>query len=76
MEAPIHFMGSLFNQLGLDGSDEAINDFIDNNAPIPKNIKLHEADFWTESQSLCLEKMINEDADWAEIADQLSVLLR
>lgn len=76
MEAPIHSMGSLFNQLGLDRADEAIKDFIDNNAPIPNKIKLHEADFWTESQSLCLEKMIDEDADWAEIADRLSVLLR
>lgn len=76
MEAPMHSMESLFKQLGLAYTSEAVKDFIDNNAPIPSKIKLHEADFWTESQSLCLEKMIDEDADWAEVADQLSVLLR
>ncbi|MFT6268311.1 MAG: hypothetical protein ACJAVV_001119 [Alphaproteobacteria bacterium] len=76
MEAPIHSMESLFEQLGLDGSSEAVTNFIQKNAPIPNTVKLHEADFWTESQSLCLEEMIDVDADWAEIVDQLSLLLR
>ncbi|MFT4655094.1 MAG: hypothetical protein ACJA0G_000762 [Kangiellaceae bacterium] len=76
MEAPIHSMTSLFQQLGLDGTLKGVNDFIDKNAPIPDKVKLHEADFWTQSQSLCLEEMVDEDADWAEIVDQLNILLR
>jgi hypothetical protein len=76
MEAPIHSMELLFQQLGLDGTSQAVAHFIDKNAPIAQEVKLHEADFWTESQSLCLAEMIDEDADWAEIVDQLNVLLR
>lgn len=76
METPIHTMSSLFKQLGLDNSTKAISDFINNNKPIPKAKKLHEAAFWTESQAYCLQKMIDEDADWAEIVDQLNLLLR
>jgi hypothetical protein len=76
MEAPNHSMETLFQQLGLEGTDKAITDFITKNGPIADNVKLHEADFWTESQSFFLAQMIDEDADWAEVVDQLSVLLR
>lgn len=76
MEAPVHSIEALFKQLGLDGTSSAVKSFIANNAPIHHNLKLHEAAFWTESQAYCLKKMLDEDADWAEIADQLNVLLR
>jgi hypothetical protein len=76
MEAPIHSMELLFQQLGLDGTNKAVASFIDKNAPIANDVKLHEADFWISSQSECLKKMVDEDADWAEIVDQLNVLLR
>lgn len=76
MQPPVHSIQSLFEQLGLDGTSKGIQDFIDKNGPIPQDVKLHEADFWTQSQSTFLANMIKEDADWAEVVDQLSVRLR
>ncbi|TQV87230.1 DUF2789 domain-containing protein [Aliikangiella coralliicola] len=76
MEQPIHNLISLFNQLGLDSSDEAIKDFIGRNKPIPDDVELHNADFWNVSQSSFLKQVIDDDADWAEVVDQLNVMLR
>ena len=76
MEPPIHSLVSLFGQLGLDDSDEAIEKFISNNHPLPDNLELHKADFWSSSQASFLKKSKDEDADWAEIVDQLDVMLR
>ncbi len=76
MESPIHSMTSLFDQLGMDSSDQAIEIFIDDNRPLASNIELHEAEFWNASQASFLKQEIDEDADWAEIVDQLDALLR
>ena len=42
METPIHSQSSLFQQLGLESTDSAIETFIDNHRPLPGNIELHE----------------------------------
>ena len=76
MEPPIHNLVSLFSQLGLDSTDEAIDSFISRNNPLPANVELHKADFWSSSQASFLKQAKDEDADWAEIVDQLDVLLR
>ncbi len=76
METPIHSIVSLFDQLGLDSTDEAIEDFIKRNSPLPGNIELYKADFWNSSQASFLKQVIDEDADWAEIVDQLDAMLR
>ena len=76
MEMPTHTIVSLFNQLGLESTDEAMDAFINRNSPLPGNIMLHEADFWNTSQASCLKDMKDEDADWAEIVDQLDAMLR
>ena len=76
MEAPIHSMTSLFDQLGLDSTDQAIETFIDDHRPLQGNIELHEADFWSASQASFLKQEKDEDADLAEIVDQLDALLR
>ena len=76
MEMPTHTIVSLFNQLGLESTDEAMDAFINRNSPLPGNIMLHEADFWNTSQASCLKDMKYEDADWAEIVDQLDTMLR
>ena len=73
---PTHTIVSLFNQLGLESTDEAMDAFINRNSPLPGNIMLHEADFWNTSQASCLKDMKDEDADWAEIVDQLDAMLR
>jgi hypothetical protein len=43
METPIHSQSSLFQQLGLESTDSAIETSIDNHRPLPGNIELHEA---------------------------------
>ena len=76
METPIHSMTSLFDQLGLDSSERAIEEFIDRHRPLAGPVELHQAEFWNPSQAafLCQEKL--EDADWVEVIDELDALLR
>lgn len=76
MESQIHSLNSLFDQLGLDASDEAIDHFIALHTPVPPHLRLHEADFWNASQAAFLKEVIDEDADWAELVDQLDAMLR
>jgi len=76
MEIPIHSMASLFEQLGLDSTVEAIEAFINTNGPLPGSVELYKADFWNASQASFLKQMKDADADWAEIVDQLDVMLR
>lgn len=76
MYPPTHSIHSLFDQLGLDSSDEAIDSFVTKHGSLPANIKLHQADFWNEAQGTFLLQMTKEDADWAEIVDELDTRLR
>jgi len=76
MEPFIHTLSNLFEQLGLDSSDAAIETFIQSNKPIAANIEIHNASFWNPSQASFLQQEKAEDADWAEIVDQLDVMLR
>lgn len=75
MEPPIHNLASLFKQLGLDSTNEAIEGFIDRNRPVPGSLLLHEAEFWSASQAAFLKEAIEKDSDWAEVVDELNVLL-
>lgn len=76
MYAPTHSIHSLFDQLGLDSSDQGINAFVAEHGSLAANVKLHQADFWTAAQGAFLQQMIDEDADWAEIVDELDARLR
>ena len=76
METSVHTFSSLFEQLGLDDRDEAIEAFIQTNSPLPQGVELHEADFWNPAQAQFLEQARADDADWAELVDQLNVALR
>ena len=76
MELSAHSLNSLFQQLGLDSSDEAIEQFIGEQKPIPANIPLYEASFWKPGQASLLRQAITDDADWAEVVDHLDVMLR
>lgn len=76
MEPPIHTLPSLFKQLGLENSDEAIDQFISDHRPLAADIQLHEAGFWNSAQADFLKQEKEEDADWAEVVDQLDAMLR
>ncbi|MBE0405998.1 DUF2789 family protein [Psychrobacter sp. AOP22-C1-22] len=69
---PEYNMNELFAQLGLDSSDEAIDQFIDKNK-LSKEEKLIEADVWSDNQRAFLQEEWNKDAAWVEIIDDLNV---
>jgi hypothetical protein len=76
MDRSNHTLACLFSQLGMNNSEQDISDFISSNKGIPADITLSSAKIWNASQALFLSQAISEDADWAEIVDNLDVLLR
>ena len=76
MELTEHNLNTLFEQLGLDSSESAIDAFINQHKPIPHEVLLHEADFWTPAQAAFLKEALEEDADWAIVVDSLDSMLR
>jgi hypothetical protein len=76
MELPVHALKDLFAQLGLANDANAIAAFIKAHSPLPETVKLADAPFWTTSQAAFLREELAEDADWAELVDQLSAALR
>ena len=76
MEPGDHSLKSLFDQLGLESTEAAIQNFIDRHAPLASDVELHQAGFWNVSQATFLKQAMEEDADWAEIVDQLNIMLR
>ena len=75
MEIAIHKLADLFGQLGLPDGPDAIEAFIAAHRPLPKNLPLADAPFWSPSQAQFLREEIAEDADWAELVDSLASLL-
>lgn len=76
MERTVHNMSNLFAQLGEANDSAAIARFIETHKPLAEDVKLHEATFWSPSQAAFLSEAIQQDADWAEIADELNARLR
>lgn len=74
MEASFHSLENLFLQLGLDNDPAAIDAFIKENKLAPDET-LEDAAFWTPSQSAFIQECLKDDSDWAEVVDQLNVLL-
>jgi hypothetical protein len=75
MESPIHSLPSLFKQLGLASDPVGIEQFIATHSPLKHDQRLDEAFFWTPSQAAYLREEILGDADWAEVIDQLNMML-
>ena len=66
----------LFGQLGLPADSESIEQFIDKNKGLPHSIHIEDAPFWNESQAAFIQGSLIEDAEWAELIDQLNTRLR
>lgn len=69
-------MTNLFQQLGLPSEPADIAKFVAEHRPLPDGLLMADAKFWTSGQSQFLREQIQADADWAEVVDQLSVMLR
>lgn len=76
MDQPIHRFSELFAQLGLASDAQAIGQFLAAHRPLADGIALADAPFWTAAQAAFLREELLEDADWAEMVDQLNVALR
>lgn len=64
----------LFEQMGLDGSDAAVEQFIQDHQ-LPQAVKISDADFWTDNQRKFLQEEYKVDAGWIEIIDELNTRL-
>lgn len=76
MEIMTHSLVHLFMQLGLPSKKNDILQFVKLHAPLASDIELHQATFWSVSQASFLQESKADDADWAEIVDQLDAMLR
>ncbi len=73
MERTVHDMSNLFAQLGQPNDEVAIARFIETYRPMGGSVMLHEATFWSPSQSNFLREALLEDADWADVVDELNL---
>ncbi len=76
MDTPFHCFADLFAQLGLPSDETDIRAFIAKHSPLPQDVELWDAAFWTPAQASLLRDEFVEDADWAEAVDQLNLALR
>lgn len=75
MEPAVHPFAELFAQLGLPSEEADIRDFIQRHRPLAGDVSVADAPFWTPEQSRALRDMLLQDADWAEVVDQLNLAL-
>jgi Protein of unknown function (DUF2789) len=76
MDEPMHRFHQLFAQLGLPSDAAGIAGFLQANGPLPGDVALPDAPFWTASQAAFLREALLQDADWAQQVEQLSQALR
>lgn len=76
MEPSVHPLSELFAQLGLPTEAAEIDAFITNHAPLAGDLPLDQAPFWNAAQANFLREELREDADWAEVIDDLNERLR
>lgn len=74
MEIERHNINELFRQLGLPDNDDAVERFISEHE-LPRSQSVPDADFWNRTQAEFLRSALEEDADWAEIVDELDARL-
>jgi Protein of unknown function (DUF2789) len=76
MDPHHHDLDALFAQLGLVASPSAIETFVRLHRPLPDNVKLAEAPFWSPTQAAFLRETVKDDADWAQVVDSLDAMMR
>lgn len=75
MEANVHTMSSLFDQLGLPADTASIDEFVSHHGPLDRGVSLCGAPFWSTAQRTFLKEEMIEDADWVGVIDELNVRL-
>ena len=64
-------MTHLFEQLGLDASESAIESFMESHQ-LDAHVSLLDAEFWSAGQRQFLAEKIKSDGEWALVVDQLN----
>lgn len=76
MDSTNHRFSDLFAQLGLPTGNASIEEFLHAHSPLAPDVELANAPFWSAAQAAFLREEWREDADWAQLVDQLSLALR
>ena len=74
MDTSEHNLSALFKQLGLPNSKAEIETFLREHR-LAEGQALPKAAFWNKAQAQFLSEALAEDSDWAEVTDELAVLL-
>lgn len=74
MDTNPHTLCVLFSQLGLASDTASIKKFLSAHA-LPADVSIAEAAFWSPSQAAFLAEELIEDSEWAEMIDELALLL-
>lgn len=74
MDTSKHTLNTFFEQLGLPATAHDIDHFIATHQ-LPANTLLARASFWTPAQASFIRDALLQDADWAEVADELATRL-
>lgn len=67
---------TLFEQLGLEGSDEGIERFVTEHGALPADVMLADAPCWSPAQSAFLTEAIAADGPWALPVGELDAKMR
>ena len=65
---------NLFAQLGLPNTEDAIDTFIESHR-LADDLPLYDAPFWSEGQRQFIRQSLRLDSEWAEVVDELSMML-
>ena len=76
MESNHTKMQDLFAQLGLANDQASIDKFVSDNGGLARKTHIENAAFWSKPQAEFIKNALAEDAEWAELIDQLNTLLR
>ncbi len=74
MDMSANNIETLFAQLGLNNSPEAITKFVESH-PLPQDVYINNAPFWNDGQRHFLQDALRQDSEWTEAVDELNVLL-
>ena len=69
-------MSDLFDQLGLASEENEIEQFIQEHKGLRQGLHIEDADLWSRQQADFIKTALLEDAEWAELIDQLNTRLR
>jgi hypothetical protein len=65
-------LNNLFEQLGLAADEGSIDEFIETHKGLSNELHIENAEFWTSAQASFIKNALTEDAEWAELIDQLN----